>query len=130
MSRDECRLSAVIHGLELHIYNRSALYGRLESLFGLDSVLIPSPKIGMWKALWRRLTIWERRNQHRLRGAGGSDATDGSRRDGRHGAQTSPSHEMSGFSWTKWRDFFPVVKIDLISVQHFFQSLLSVLLKI
>ncbi|CAG0914383.1 unnamed protein product [Notodromas monacha] len=116
MSREDCRLFIEINGLELHIYNRSVLYGRLESLFGLEPMLIPSPKIGMWKSLWRRLTIWERRNQSLLR-----DKMDTPQSDRESdNVQDSTSHELSAFSWTRWRDFFPVVKIDLHSSRFVF----------
>lgn len=39
----EARVFVLLNGLELHIYNRSQLYARLEQLFGLEpSVLLPS----------------------------------------------------------------------------------------
>lgn len=38
----EARVSVFLNGLELHIYNRSQLYARLEQLFGLEPSVLPS----------------------------------------------------------------------------------------
>lgn len=41
LSHSDTRLSLLLNGLELHVYNRSQLYNQLERLFGLESLLIP-----------------------------------------------------------------------------------------
>ncbi|XP_049522689.1 transmembrane protein KIAA1109 homolog isoform X1 [Dermacentor silvarum] len=38
----EARVFVLLNGLELHIYNRSQLYARLEQLFGLEPSVLPS----------------------------------------------------------------------------------------
>lgn len=43
LSHSDTRLSILLNGFELHIYNRSELYSRLEKVFGLaPSMLIPT----------------------------------------------------------------------------------------
>nr|XP_037285868.1 transmembrane protein KIAA1109 homolog [Rhipicephalus microplus] len=39
----EARVFVLLNGLELHIYNRSELYARLEHLFGLEPSVLPPP---------------------------------------------------------------------------------------
>jgi len=41
LSHSDTRLSLLLNGLELHIYNRSQMYSELEHLFGLESLIIP-----------------------------------------------------------------------------------------
>jgi hypothetical protein len=41
LSHQETRLSVYLDSFELHVYNRSAEYAKLEKLFGLDQVIIP-----------------------------------------------------------------------------------------
>lgn len=42
LSHSDTRLSAMLNGFELHVYNRSELYSKLEKTFGLKpSILIP-----------------------------------------------------------------------------------------
>lgn len=41
-SHSDTRLSILLNGFEYHLYNRSDLYSRLEKLFGLDPMIIPS----------------------------------------------------------------------------------------
>ena len=41
LSHSDTRLSLLLNGLELHIYNRSQLYSELERLFGLERLIIP-----------------------------------------------------------------------------------------
>lgn len=46
LSHSDTRLSLLLNGLELHIYNRSHLYRELERLFGLESLIIPDEGSG------------------------------------------------------------------------------------
>lgn len=41
LSHSDTRLSVMLNGFELHTYNRSRLYSRLEKLFGLGSNIFP-----------------------------------------------------------------------------------------
>ena len=41
LSHAETRLTVYIDSCELHVFNRSQTYARLEKLFGLDQLLIP-----------------------------------------------------------------------------------------
>lgn len=41
MSHSDTRLSVMLNGLELHVYNRCKLYSKLERTFGLDPSIIP-----------------------------------------------------------------------------------------
>lgn len=42
LSHSDTRLSIVLNGFELHIYNRSDLYSKVEKTFGLKpSILVP-----------------------------------------------------------------------------------------
>lgn len=42
LSHSDTRLSIMLNGLELHVYNRSDLYSKLEKTFGLKpSILVP-----------------------------------------------------------------------------------------
>ena len=80
------RIWLELNGPELHLYNRSALYARLEKLFGLESQLTspaaPPPEDG---------------------GEGG---------DVQQLGQQQQQEEDLGF-WTDWRDLIPVIKFDL-----------------
>jgi len=39
LSHSETRLSVYLDNFELHVYNRTAVYSKLEKLFGLDELL-------------------------------------------------------------------------------------------
>lgn len=41
LSHSDTRLSVMLNGFELHVYNRSTVYGHLERVFGLDYTLFP-----------------------------------------------------------------------------------------
>lgn len=46
LSHSDTRLSVMLNGFELHVFNRSELYAKLEKTFGLKpSILIPVKKI-------------------------------------------------------------------------------------
>lgn len=45
LSHSDTRLSVMLNGFELHVFNRSELYAKLEKTFGLKpSILIPVKK--------------------------------------------------------------------------------------
>lgn len=42
LSHSDTRLSVMLNGFELHVYNRSEMYAHLEKIFGLKaSILVP-----------------------------------------------------------------------------------------
>jgi hypothetical protein len=41
LSHSDTRLSIMLNGFELHVYNRCEMYGNLEKLFGLEPQLFP-----------------------------------------------------------------------------------------
>lgn len=41
MSHSDTRLSVVLNGFELHVYNRSQLYSNLEKTLGLKQFIFP-----------------------------------------------------------------------------------------
>ena len=101
LSHSDTRLSLLLNGLDLHIFNRSHLYNELEKLFGLESLIIPpdeSPKSN----LLEKQVSQSKNEEH--------DSW-GSRILGR-----------------SWRDLIPVIKVDICSVSSFVCSLCSLLI--
>lgn len=49
MSHYDTRLSLLLNGFELHVYNRSHLYSRLEQLFGLEPFIVNSGSEPYWQ---------------------------------------------------------------------------------
>lgn len=45
MSHSDTRLYVELNGLEIHVYNNSSLYSKLEEKFGLDYNIIPPDKL-------------------------------------------------------------------------------------
>ena len=87
LSHSDTRLSLLLNGLELHIYNRSQLYSELERLFGLERLIIP-PEDGNSKPP-------PKSGEHHQTKVEESDGW-GSR--------------ILGGSW---RDLIPVIKVDI-----------------
>ncbi|CAG0890403.1 unnamed protein product [Cyprideis torosa] len=108
LTRGPTRLRMLLNGLELHVYNRSQLYSSLETLFGLEEILIPpdTPAGTLWNML--------RRGKNNSRTS----------RSGSTGTASSPGAEAKGTTkdswWIRWRDFFPVVKVELSSSRAVF----------
>ncbi|XP_014242068.1 uncharacterized protein KIAA1109 isoform X2 [Cimex lectularius] len=88
LSHSDTRLSVLLNGFELHVYNRSSVYSGLEAAFGLESGIIP-PKEAKTEAS---------RNQDNL---------ELSPRDTPQSAPRSLGKS--------WRDLIPVIKFDLSS---------------
>lgn len=42
----ETRLYVTVNGFEFHVYNRTAIYARLQDMFGLEPTLIPPQRDG------------------------------------------------------------------------------------
>ncbi|KAK4323290.1 hypothetical protein Pmani_005990 [Petrolisthes manimaculis] len=91
MSHCDHRVWVELNGPELHIYNRSNLYARLEKTFGLESQLLGTiGKIG--------------------KGDKDKDK-DG---DGDVDVEETAGQQVRDMSfWQDWRDLIPVIKVDL-----------------
>lgn len=89
MSHSEARLSLLLNGFELHVYNRSQLYSRLEHLFGLESSIISSGTEPYWQD------------------SGGECDTQ---------IPADAAIETQGH---QWRDLTPVIKAEISTVRHF-----------
>lgn len=89
LSHSDTRLSLLLNGLELHIYNRSHMYSELEHLFGLESLLIPKED------------------------SPGSNSPKEATSPGK--SEESNSSRSKGLG-RSWRDLIPVIKIDISCV--------------
>ncbi|CAD7085829.1 unnamed protein product [Hermetia illucens] len=98
LSHSDTRLSITLNGFELHIYNRSQLYDRLEKLFGLKpSILIPTENLST-----EELNVIQEQTMNEKNTRQNSTA---SKKKQRSEAMTA----------TTWRDLIPVIKIDICS---------------
>lgn len=106
--RHDTRLSVLLNGLELHIYNRSELYSNLERVFNLKpSMLIPTDAFSTEDeaaAIRERL---DGEHQQRQREKETEDMLARTRRPEAMEART-------------WRDLIPVIKVDLTSARFVF----------
>ncbi|GFU08724.1 transmembrane protein KIAA1109 [Trichonephila clavipes] len=85
LSHSDTRLSMLLNGFELHVYNRSQLYSRLEHLFGLEPSIIPSGSEPYWQD------------------SGGEGDTQTPVE--KHDTVVVPKYE--------WRDLIPVIKAEI-----------------
>ncbi|KAK6639579.1 hypothetical protein RUM43_007852 [Polyplax serrata] len=86
LSHSDTRLSIMLNGFELHMYNRTNLYANLEKLFGLES----------------QINVKEE--------------YDNNKEDRETGALTATSNKRTpNLSNSSWRDLFPVIKLDVSS---------------
>lgn len=91
MSKSDHRLWVELNGPELHVYNRSEVYSKLEELFGLDPQMIPKSSKADIESL--------------------------SNKDIPVSGEDKPLKDMS--FWSSWRDLIPVIKVDLNYVSLF-----------
>lgn len=49
LSHSDTRLSVMLNGFELHVYNRCKMYSNLEKVFNLDPSIIPWDELGLSK---------------------------------------------------------------------------------
>lgn len=94
LSHSDTRLSVMLNGFELHVYNRSELYSRLEKLFGLGSNIFPPD------------------DTDDIRGGGSADSQNKKPEDESEVSRQRPEAAMA----RTWRDLIPVIKIDVSSV--------------
>ena len=100
LSHSDTRLSLLLNGLELHIYNRSHLYNELEHLFGLESLIIPDE------------------------GSGNLSNSPVNKITSKVSTSSKLTEEESS-SWgsrilgRSWRDLIPVIKVEICCVRLF-----------
>ncbi|XP_034234984.1 transmembrane protein KIAA1109 isoform X3 [Thrips palmi] len=85
LSHSDTRLSVMLNGFELHVYNRSHMYARLERVFGLESLLFPG--------------------ESPFKDDEDTAATTAQQQRPQPGAMLGKS----------WRDLIPVIKVDVSS---------------
>lgn len=86
LSHSDTRLSVMLNGPELHVYNRSDIYSKMEKTFGLKpTVLIPSEE--------RELLLSEDNERH----------------------SKLMKQRAEAMAATTWRDLIPVIKVDINS---------------
>lgn len=90
LSHSDTRLSVMLNGLELHVYNRSHLYSRLEKIFGLGSHIFPDDA-----------------DEDK-----GGDSQIKKPEDSGAESRQRPEAAMA----RTWRDLIPVIKVDVSSV--------------
>ncbi|XP_017781272.1 PREDICTED: uncharacterized protein KIAA1109 isoform X3 [Nicrophorus vespilloides] len=94
LSHSDTRLSVVLHGFELHVYNRSHLYSQIERIFGLDPGIFPDNNNEENNMNIENIERTEQEKKKKQR----SEAA------------------MAG----TWRDLIPVIKIDISSCRLVF----------
>uniref|UniRef100_A0A182M138 Fragile site-associated protein C-terminal domain-containing protein n=1 Tax=Anopheles culicifacies TaxID=139723 RepID=A0A182M138_9DIPT len=110
LSHSDTRLSVMLNGFEVHIYNRSDLYARLEKTFGLKpSVLVPTEDMNAEEIAKFKEQIMNEENQRHI-----SEASAKIKKP-RPEAMTA----------TTWRDLIPVIKIDICSGRFAFGNRLT-----
>ncbi|XP_053666304.1 bridge-like lipid transfer protein family member 1 [Anopheles marshallii] len=110
LSHSDTRLSVMLNGFEVHIYNRSDLYARLEKTFGLKpSVLVPTEDMNAEEIEKFKEQIMNDENQRHI-----SEASAKIKKP-RPEAMTA----------TTWRDLIPVIKIDICSGRFAFGNRLT-----
>lgn len=87
LSHSDTRLSVMLNGFELHVYNRSQLYSHLERIFGIGPNIIPNYDNKTTENLTNSESHVDVRKQR-------------------------PEAAMA----RTWRDLIPVIKIDVSSV--------------
>ncbi|XP_051858980.1 transmembrane protein KIAA1109 homolog isoform X2 [Drosophila albomicans] len=107
LSHSDTRLSVQLNGYELHIYNRSDLYDKLEKTFGLEpSLLIPNDVLST-----------EERNKLREHNMNMENA--------RQSQRVNAVKNSEAMQATTWRDLIPVIKIDISSGRFVFGNRLT-----
>ncbi|GAB0095271.1 Protein KIAA1109 [Sergentomyia squamirostris] len=125
LSHSDTRLSVMLNGLEMHVYNRCELYAKLEKTFGLKpTILIPTENMSSDEA--SRINE-QAMNVHNLTtdsGDGGvSGAEEGDQQGSAQKRRKKPRPEA--MTATTWRDLIPVIKIDICSGRFVFGNRLT-----
>ncbi|XP_062545321.1 bridge-like lipid transfer protein family member 1 isoform X7 [Armigeres subalbatus] len=110
LSHSDTRLSVMLNGYELHVYNRSDLYAKLERTFGLKpSVLIPTENMSAEEIARFKEQAMNYENQRQS--------------SEQHTKLKKPRPEA--MTATTWRDLIPVIKIDICSGRFVFGNRLT-----
>ncbi|XP_062707528.1 bridge-like lipid transfer protein family member 1 isoform X7 [Aedes albopictus] len=110
LSHSDTRLSIMLNGFELHVYNRSDLYAKLERTFGLKpSVLIPTENMSAEEIARFKEQAMNYENQRQS--------------NEQHTKLKKPRPEA--MTATTWRDLIPVIKIDICSGRFVFGNRLT-----
>ncbi|XP_058820213.1 bridge-like lipid transfer protein family member 1 isoform X3 [Topomyia yanbarensis] len=110
LSHSDTRLSVMLNGFELHVYNRSDLYAKIEKIFGLkSSILIPTENMSAEEIARFKEQAMNYENQRQ------SNEQSGKIKKPRPEAMTA----------TTWRDLIPVIKIDICSGRFVFGNRLT-----
>ncbi|RZC40208.1 hypothetical protein BDFB_007646, partial [Asbolus verrucosus] len=102
LSHSDTRLSVMLNGFELHVYNRSQLYSNLERIFGIGPNIIPTYDNRATESLTRSESQIDTSSIRKQR----------------------PEAAMA----RTWRDLIPVIKIDVSSVgliSHFVSNIIE-----
>ncbi|KAL7044402.1 hypothetical protein ACKWTF_001906 [Chironomus riparius] len=97
LSHSETRLSIMLNGFELHIYNRSDLYTEVEKAFGLKpSILIPNENLSAEEIAKIKEQALNLENQ-------------------KISKSTKKKARPEAMNARTWRDLIPVIKVDISS---------------
>lgn len=111
LSHSDTRLSVMLNGFELHIYNRSELYTRLEKAFGLKpSMMIPTDGLSAEDEAAVREKFSEEQQAT-------SDEEDEVKKKKKLDLERFRPEAMEARTW---RDLIPVIKVDLTSSRFVF----------
>ncbi|XP_055600491.1 bridge-like lipid transfer protein family member 1 isoform X3 [Uranotaenia lowii] len=106
LSHSDTRLSVMLNGFELHVYNRSDLYTKLERTFGLKpSILIPTDTMSAEEVARFKEQAMNFENQRH------TDEQQG---------KVIKKPRPEAMAATTWRDLIPVIKIDICSGRFVF----------
>ncbi|KAG4067242.1 hypothetical protein HA402_000233 [Bradysia odoriphaga] len=109
LSHSDTRLSVMLNGLEVHVYNRSELYAKLERTFGLKpSILVPTENMTADECAKLREMELNLENE---------------RKNSYCGKKKKVKPEA--MAATTWRDLIPVIKIDICSGRFVFGNRLT-----
>jgi hypothetical protein len=96
LSHSETRLSIVLNGFELHIYNRSELYSEVEKAFGVkSSLLIPTENMSAEEIAKIKEQALNLENQKM--------------------SKSMKKKRPEAMNARTWRDLIPVIKVDISS---------------
>lgn len=100
LSHSETRLSIMLNGFELHIYNRSELYSEVEKAFGLKpSILIPTENLSAEEIAKIKEQALNLENQKKSK---------------------LKKKRPEAMNARTWRDLIPVIKVDISSGRFVF----------
>ncbi|PSN42917.1 hypothetical protein C0J52_12026 [Blattella germanica] len=98
LSHSDTRLSVMLNGFELHVYNRCELYGFLENVFGLEPQMFP------------------RDDDSSGSGSSGTESKKGNHNSNNAQNHSRRSQQTAALSQGhSWRDLIPVIKVDVAS---------------